>query len=137
MIDVLPYNQGMLDHFSYDGVDNEYSGPKVAPIVDYYARQGKSFVGMIDGRIIGVGGAYPLWNGFGGCYLFLNKEAKKYKIEIFRLITNHMVALIDIYNIKTMIVECLDDSLDANRLLNHLGFIKHKVIRMSLYSKEN
>ena len=137
MISLVPYKKELLSHFCYDGVDNEHSGPNIAPIVGYYAQQGKCFIGMIDGRVIGVGGAYPLWDGFGSCYLFLNKEAKKHKIEIFKLIVNTVKELIAEYKIKTMMVECLDDSLEAHRLLKHLGFTKIKIIRMSLYIKEN
>ena len=137
MIKVIPYKKELLDGFLYDGIESETSGKNITAIVDYLARQGKAYVGMIDDKVIGIGGVYPLWEGSGSCYLFLNKEAKNHKVRIFKILIKYIKELVDYYSIKTMMVECQNYLPEAHNLLKHLGFNKGKIVKMSFYSKEN
>lgn len=133
MLKILPYSKELLASFIYDGVEKEISGEQIMPIAEYYAQNGSVYVGLIEEKIIGIGGVYPLWKNTGGCFLFLNKEARKYKKSVFKILLEYMNMLIKQYQIKTLIVECLDDSLEAHRLIRHLGFLKSREIKMAFY----
>jgi hypothetical protein len=134
-IDILPFKKELLKNWKYDGTDKEISGSEIAHVIEYYAELGECYIGAVDGKVLGVGGAYPLWQDAGGCFLFLNKEAKNYKKSIFKALLKYMNILVKKYGIKTLTVECIDDSLEAHRLIRHLGFTKNKEIKMALYTK--
>ena len=134
-ISILPFTKELLENWKYDGVDKVISGSEIAPIVEYYDRLGVCYVGIVDGKVLAVGGAYPLWADAGSCFLFLNKEAKNHKVSIFKVLLEYINKLIKKYGIKTLIVECIDDSLEANNLIAHLGFVRNKTIKMALYTR--
>ena len=135
-LNVIPFRKDLLENFVYDGVEAGMSGQDIKDIAEYYSTLGLTFIGHIDGKIIGVGGVYPLWGRWGSCWLFLNKEAKNHKVSVFKCIIKKMNELIKAYNIEILTVQCLDDSMEAHRLLNHLGFIKSKEMKMALYGKK-
>lgn len=132
----MPFEKGLLEGFVYDGVEQKLSGSQISPMVEFYSKMGESFVGLIDGRVIGVGGVYSLWEGAGSAWLFLNKEAREHKASVFKAILEIMNDLIYRYKINTLIVNCLDQSMESHRLISHLGFVKNREERMALYSKK-
>ena len=134
-MDVKPYKREFLYHFKYDGVEKEYHGEDIIPIVEFYEKIGKCFVGFINGEIIGVGGIYPLWKDAGGCFLFLNKSASKYKKSVFKVLVQYLNIYIKEYKIKNIVVECLENCLSANNLITHLGFKKNKEYKLAMYIK--
>lgn len=136
MIDILPYKKELLENFIYDGVEKEFSGTQILPMVEFYSKLGDIFVGKIENKILGVGGLYPLWEKSGGCFLFLNKEAQNYKVSVFKVLLKYMNMLIKKYQIKILTVECIDGNLQAKNLITHLGFIKSKEIKMSFFIKQ-
>ena len=136
MIEIIPFDRRKLEDFIYDGVENGLSGGRIIEIADYYNSLGTAYIGKIGERIIGVGGVYPLWNDWGTAWLFLNKDAKYHPYGVLKGILERMNELIKLYDIKILGVQCLDDSLEANKLLNHLGFVKNKSIKMALYGKK-
>ena len=82
MIKIMPYKKELMKDFVYTGVEVELAGSDIIPILDYYNKLGDVYVGIIDGKVVGVGGVYPLWNNNGGCFLFINKNSHKYKLSI-------------------------------------------------------
>lgn len=135
MLKIVPFNKELLKDFVYDGVEHKISGPAFGSMAEYYNKLGHSFIGLIEDKAIGVGGIYPLWNGAGGAWLFLNKEARDYKKSVFKILLEYIDMLIKKYEIKTLIVECIDNSIEAHRLIQHLGFTKNKELKMSMYLK--
>jgi hypothetical protein len=133
-IEILPYKKGLLDNFIYDGIEITLSGEIIIDMVDFYSKLGSSFVGIIDGKVLGVGGLYPLWKQSGSCYLFLNKEAAQYKKSVFKVLQGYMTDLIKQYDIKILIVECIEN-VSARTLINHLGFKKAKDVKLGMYLK--
>ena len=133
MLKIVPYSKELLASFIYNGVECEITGGQIIPMVEFYNRLGECCVGLVDDKVIGIGGIYKLWENSGGCFLFLNREAQNHKKDIFKVLVQHMNTLLKKYEIKTLIVECLDDSLEANRLLAHLGFKRQKEIKMAFY----
>lgn len=134
MIEVVPYKRELLANFVYNGIDKEISGEQIIPIVEFYAGIGEVYVGIADGNVLGVGGIYPLWKNAGSAFLFLNKQAEFYKVSIFKALVHHMNALITKYEIKTLMVECLDN-IKAQTLITHLGFVKNREFKMAMYLK--
>ena len=135
-LEVLQFRSDLLDGWKYDGVESNISGKDIKHIAEYYSTLGMSFIGYIDGSIIGVGGVFPLWKNWGSCWLFLNKDARRYKVSIFKSISSKLDELIKVYNIEILTVQCIDDSMEAHRLLNHLGFIKNREFKMALYGRK-
>jgi hypothetical protein len=135
-MEILPYSKKLLENFVYDGLEQELSGSQVNMIIEYYANLGPAFVGMVEDRIIIVGGMYPLWSGAVSAYLFVNKEAREHKIEVFKALLEYMNNLTKELNAQTLVVNCVDNILEAHTLLRHLGFIKNREIKMSLYTKK-
>lgn len=135
MLSILPYKKELLEGFIYDGIESNLTGKDIGEMVEFYAELGKCFMGIVDNKVIGIGGIYPLWHGAGSVFLFMNKEAEKYKVSIFKALLSHIPILVKEYEIKTLIVNCLSDSLKANNLITHLGFIKNKEIKMAMYIK--
>lgn len=135
-IQLVRFDAGLLDKFCYNGVESQISGQDIKSIASYYSTLGMAFIGYIDEKIIGVGGVFPLWDKWGSCWLFLNKEAKDYKTSVFKTIIEKLNELVKAYNIEYLTVQCLDESLEAHRLLNHLGFVKSKEFKMALYGRK-
>jgi len=135
-LSVIPFRKDLLENFVYDGVESDISGHDIKDIAEYYSTLGLSFIGHIDGKVIGVGGVFPLWKSWGSCWLFVNKEAKNHKVCVFRSILTKMRELVRAYNIEILTVQCVDDSLEAHRLLDHLGFTKSKEFKMALYGRK-
>ncbi len=134
---VVPYSRELAETFFYDGIEKEYSGTNVLPILEYYDKQGECFFGILDGEILGVGGIYCLWPETSGCFLFLNQDkARPHKKSVFKILIQYMNTLIERYEVKNLIVECMSESEEANRLIEHLGFIKGKPVMMATYTKE-
>ena len=137
MIEILPYNRELLLSWKYDGVERKLFNPEqMIPMVEYYNRLGKCFIGVSDGNVLGVGGMFPLWDGAGSVWLFLNKGAKLYKKTVFKILLRYMHNFALEYKLKIVIVECIDDSIEAHRLIQHLGFVKNRQVKMTLYVKK-
>ncbi len=132
---VVPFNRELLKDWIYTGVEKELSGEQVLPIIEFYSKMGRSYIGLVDDKVIAIAGVYPLWPGVGGCFLFLNKGGEKYKKSIFKEILEHLDRLTKKYEIKSLIVECQDNILQANSLVRHLGFTKTSQVSVSVYSK--
>ena len=132
MLEIVPYERELLFGFEYNGIEKGLSGSQINAIVEFYATLGRVFVGLVDGKVIGVGGVYPLWKNAGSVFLFLNREASKYKVSIFKSLLDYIPMLIKEYDIKTLMVNCIDD-IQAKTLITHLGFRKSKEIKMGLY----
>lgn len=133
---LVPFSPNLLHDFVYDGVEKDLSGEDIGQIAEYYSTLGYSFIGYADGKAVGVGGVFPLWKSWGSAWLFLNKEASHYKVSVFKCIVEKLNELVKAYNIEILTVQCLDDSMSAHRLLNHLGFVKSKEMKMALYGKK-
>lgn len=132
---IIPFRKDIVLDFNYDGVEKDLAQINVADIAEFYASLGTAFVGLIDDRVIGLGGVYPLWKNWGAAWLFLNKEASNHTICIFKCIVNRMDELIKKYDISILSVQCMDNSIEANRLLSHLGFFKDNEIKMATYKR--
>jgi hypothetical protein len=126
----------IIKSFKYDGIEQKLSGIQIFPMVEFYNKLGDCYIGSIDNEVIGVGGIYPLWNNAGSAWLFLNQKARNYKFSIFKSLLEYTNMLIKKYEINTLIVECINDSLEAHNLIRHLGFVKNKEMKMSLYLKK-
>ena len=134
--EVVPYKKESFASFTYDGVEQELSGASILPIVDYYSTMGSVFVGKVGDKVIGVGGVYNLWPLAGGCFLFLNRQAQDYKKSVFKALLEYTNMLIKKYEIKTLMVECLDNSIQAKSLIEHLGFIKNREVKLAFYTRQ-
>lgn len=133
---IVPFRKELLLGFEYDGVEKDVSGIDITDIVGFYASLGKAFAGVVGNRVVGFGGVYPLWKDWGSCWLFLNKESVNYKVAIFKSIVSKLDELVNHYGIKVLSMECMDESMEANRLITHLGFVKNKEIKMALYGRK-
>lgn len=131
---IIPFRKELLLDFVYDGVEKDIANIDVTDIAGFYASIGSAFAGLVDDKVIGIGGVYPLWKDWGAAWLFLNQEAHNHKICIFKGIVNRMHELIKKYEIRILSVQCLDNSTEAHRLLNHLGFVKNREIKMATYA---
>lgn len=134
-ISVVPYDRELLKNFVYDGIESKVLGSQIIPMMEFYAKLGPVFVGLTDDKVIGIGGLYSLWNNAASCFLFLNKEVEQYKKSVFKILLEFMAGLIKKYNIKSLIVECVDDNVKAHSLIGHLGFKKDKTIKIAWYSR--
>lgn len=135
-MELVRFDKRLLKDFVYNGVENDISGNDIEEIAEYYSILGEAFIGFADEEVIGVGGVFPLWKNWGSCWLFLNKEAVEYKTSVFKSIVGKLNELIKLYDIKFLTVQCLDQSMEAHRLLNHLGFTKSKEVKMALYGRK-
>jgi len=135
-LNIVPFDKELLKDFVYNGIERKLSGIQICSMAEFYNRLGESYIGIIDEKVLGVGGIYPLWEGAGSVWLFLNQEARDYKKSVFKALLEYMNMLIKKYEIKTLIVECIDDALEAHRLVQHLGFIKNKEIKTAVYLKK-
>jgi len=135
MIEIIPFDVEKIKDFKYDGVESDISGDDIIKIAEFYSSLGKGYVGVIGDHIIGMGGVFKMWDEWGSAWLFLNKDAKNHAYGIFKGILEKMNELVKLYDIKILQVQCLDDSLEANKLLSHLGFVKNREVRMALYGR--
>lgn len=135
-LEVVPFDKELLKDFVYDGAERKLFLPGQIPaMTEFYSRLGKVYIARIDGKVIGVGGLYPLWEGAGSVWLFLNAVAKQHKVSVFKAIIKIIKDLMNEYQVKTLIVECISDSPEANNLVQHLGFVKNREVKMALYFK--
>jgi len=132
---VISFRKELLDKFQYNGTEVNLFGRQILPTVEYYAKLGKVYCGIAEGKTVVIGGIFPMWKGVGSAFLFVNQEAKNYKIGLFKALLKYINKLIKKYKIKTLIAECFDDNPQAHNLLKHLGFNKTKEIKISVYFK--
>lgn len=134
-MDILAYDKEIFSGFVYEGIEKEYTGPDVRAMVDYYSTFGDCWMGMIDGKIVGAGGVYPLWDGAGSAWLFINPSAAIHKVSLFKGMLEKLNEGIKKYGIRLMFVNCVDNLLQANTLITHLGFTKSHETKMAMYVK--
>jgi hypothetical protein len=136
MIEIIPYNKDFVNSFVYDGIEKEILGSQIKDMLEFYNRMGSVFMGIVDCKVIGVGGIYPLWGQTGSAFLMLNKKCKEHKKEVFKILLEKMNELIKFYDIKTLTVDCANDILEAKTLISHLGFVKTQETKMSTYTRK-
>ena len=135
MLKIVEFDRKLLENFVYDGIEQDVLGKDILPIAEFYNTLGTVYLGVADGKVIGLGGVFPLWPSTGGCFLFLNKEVKGYTKSAFKSILEYMDILIRKYNIKTLSVECLQGVPEAASLIEHLGFTKTQEIKIDRYAR--
>lgn len=131
---VIPFNEALIKGFKYDGIEREFTGEDILPALRFYNLSGAVYMVLAEGKVITIGGVYPMWGGNGGCFLFVNKEATLYKKQLFKVLREYMSALIRRYGLTNLMTDCIDN-IKAHTLLEHLGFKKTIDTKMSHYVK--
>jgi hypothetical protein len=135
ILKVVPFDKNLLLNWKYDGIEKEFAGEHILPIVEFYAKMGNCYIGMVGDKVLGVAGMYPLWENAGSCFLLINKEASHYKKSIFKYLLDYTKRLIEQYKIKNLILECQSESFEATNLIVHLGFRKVTETKMMVYTR--
>jgi len=123
MIKKISFDESYLENFVYNGVESETAEDfNIKEVIKNYSQIGKSWMIIEDEKLIGVGGLFSLWNGLGQAWVFLNKEIINNKKFVFKEIKDCIDAGRKDYN--QIQVLCMQNSVEANNLIKHLGFKK-------------
>jgi hypothetical protein len=94
--------------------------------VKYYPQmkpQESSYTGLINDRIIGVGGVINFWEGVGELWLILTKDVLDCRVEAYKCIKEMARLLIDENKLLRAQAHVRTDLFQANKMVEHLGFI--------------
>uniref|UniRef100_A0A6M3K8Z4 N-acetyltransferase domain-containing protein n=1 Tax=viral metagenome TaxID=1070528 RepID=A0A6M3K8Z4_9ZZZZ len=130
---IVEFKKELLTNWVYNGLEKDILGSDILPMAEFYSNLGGVYIGLVDERVIGLGGIFKLWQGIGGCFLFLNKEAQGYKKSVFKAIKEYLADLIEKYDIKILSAECMDGINEAENLIKHLGFTKERELKIHRY----
>lgn len=134
IIEIIPFQEIRLQSFVYNGVEKDYATKlDVKSLATSYAKMGISFMGIVDDRLIGMGGVYQVLPGIGQAWLFVNREVQKYRGAFFREVKAHLDKIIAKMEYKQVNMMCVKDSFEANNLAEHLDF--KKKMDFTLYTK--
>jgi len=128
MIKIIPFNEKYLVDFQYDGIEWELAKDfDVKKIIKSYAQISVSWMAIKNEKLIGVGGIFPIWQGLGQAWIFLNKETRQYKKVIFEAIKRYL-SLAE-KNYSQIQILCLAKNQEVTNLVEHLGFKKRELWR--------
>jgi hypothetical protein len=86
------------EHFRQIPVPDHDAGILVMPNLDRRLEQAvvpdQSFTATEDGKVVGVGGVVPFWDGVGEAWAIYPRDTRRYRFAIYR-ITKQMINLIE------------------------------------------
>jgi len=131
LVKIIPFEEKYLSDFIYDGEEAALTqGYDIKEVAKMYNILGPSFMGFINGKLMGMGGIYKVFEGIGQAWLFLNKLESHTK-DSFKGIKEYMAKIIKEKDYKKVQIYCMKDNFKINNLAQHLGF--HKITDLSLY----
>lgn len=85
--------------------------------------------GLVDGRIVGLGGITILWDGVGEGWLILTKDVLTRKVESYRCIYRLMLKLIEENKLRRIQAHVRTDFRQAIKMIEALGFEREGLLR--------
>ncbi len=136
MFKTIPFEEHYLTGFIYDGVEKDVLAEyDIIELAKAYSLTGDAFMGLIDDKLMGMGGIYPVFGGIGQAWIFLNQITQEHKKTVFKEIIRYMEHIISKSRFKEIQISCIKNSEEANRLAEHLGFVKKTELIM--YTRRN
>jgi len=105
------------------------SHPKRAEWAQDHSSLGPAYTGIKDGKIIGCGGIMMLWEGVGEGWANFSPEIQQCPKSLFYCMKKGLDILWDAYDIVRVQAMTRADFPQANRLLEHLGFVQESRLR--------
>lgn len=94
----------------------------IADLAQAREDNGKCITGLVDGRIVGVGGIDELWPGVGEVWLMLSYEVDRYPIRSYEVIRQGLLELIEHNDLWRVQAWGRVGFHQAHTLFRHLGF---------------
>jgi len=127
-VQIRPFHKGDLEGFKYDGMERDVLPEDILSrtLINFY-KAGPCFTGVIDGKVVGFAGLFPLGDNVGYAWAYINKEAYP---EIKNVIIS-MRKVIRRDNYRRTQAMCINTP-RARRFLEAIGFKKEGVMRQML-----
>jgi len=126
MIDIRDCTQADIDYVMENPVEEAAKKYGNMPLV------GHCKAGLIDGKIVGVGGVVVYWEGMGECWIILSKDVLEHKVEAAICIKRMVDQLIKDLELFRIECSCRADFGKARDLIEFLGF-KYEGYKRSYY----
>jgi hypothetical protein len=96
---------------------------------------GYALAATVDGKVVGVGGVIPMWDGVGEGWFILTKDVLDCKVEIILIIHKVMKRMFEDLKLWRLQAHTRADFPKAIELLEHLGFVQEGYMRKYLPDK--
>ena len=96
--------------------------------VEFYAGQGPSYTGMIDGEIMGCAGVFLHWPGMGEAWVFGSPLIERFKLSFHRVVKKTLNAIQT--NLRLHRIQCVvhADYTRSQKWVERLGFIEEGLL---------
>jgi hypothetical protein len=125
MITTRIANQEELEYVRLNPIEDATKG---YPHLDL---NGYALSAIVEGKVVGVGGVIPMWDGVGEGWFILTKDVLNCKVEIILVIHKIMKRMFEDLKLWRLQAHTRVDFPKAIELLEHLGFKREG--RMSMY----
>ena len=95
------------------------------------------YTGLVDGKIMGVGGVIVLWEGVGEAWLILSKDILEMKIATYLCIKEMVERMISECNLRRIQAVIRTDYPQAIKMIEALGFKREGLLEEYLPDKCN
>jgi hypothetical protein len=135
---LIKFDEKYLENFEYDGIEKTLltnCKQSIKEEIKKSASLGEAWMGLVNDRVIGLGGFIQLWEGVAHCWLYLNREIVNYKRDLVLILKELIKQAMEKYHrIQAM---CLANSFEANNLIKFLGFKEEGLLRQHTPTKED
>ena len=83
-----------------------------------------SYAGLVDGKIIAVGGVVLFWDGVGEAWLILTKDILDYKLTAYRHIREMVGLAIKHFKLRRLQITVRTDFERAVKMAEKIGFVR-------------
>lgn len=123
MIEIRELQDGDLEYVRQNPLEDAVKNyPEMHP-------QKPSYTGLIDGKIVGVGGVTVLWEGVGEGWLILTKDVLKHKTTAYNCIYRMTKKIIEECNLTRIQAVVRVDFPQAMKMMERLGFRREGYLR--------
>ncbi len=113
---IRPIQEGDLEYVCRNPLEDAVKWyPEMRPLES-------SYTGLINGKIVGVGGVVKFWDGVGELWLILSKDVIEHRVETYKCIKEVARLLIDENKLVRAQAHVRADLFQANKMVEHLGF---------------
>lgn len=81
-----------------------------------------TYTGLVDDKIVGVGGVVIFWEGVGEGWIMLRKDVLDFKISMYKCVQRMMDLVVKHHQLKRLQVVVRTDFPQAKKMVEALGF---------------
>ena len=136
MVNIKRYDHSYT--LNYDGMEKElFSGQDINKMIEIYFKHGDAYMAVQGRNVLAICGIYPLYQGVGNGWAFINKDARKHFKSIYKAIRDGYKNIVKDYGFHRVQTAVIKDCPKALKLIERLGFTAEGVMKQCGFNKED